>query len=287
MSRPYRTSGAGRTRAKRSSEKGMKKRNTPDWVTFPIAAARMGRRDPYRRYRTFKNKNGSRTLFIGTASSVMKSKKDANKKAEALRKDYNLLVRTIKTKRGWMNFVSPTRQRTYYRTIIPFQNFQDPTFGMDTPRLVDWLSKQPEYVADLSWQENLRRIGGDEALNTLAQLQNPEGFMGRLQKQVETEKAIATEWNQMMIDQGFAKEGELSTETATQLKESDTIFDILGINDEEPENQLNNDMFNQWFDEGLEQFPTSSQERKNKTRALEDILEEKIKSEPQTQSTPL
>ena len=279
MSRTYRPSGGG----KKSAKKGSKSMSIQGerFLNYP------GRNNPSRRYRTFKNKNGSRTLFIGTSSMEMKRKKDANKRAEALRKNYNLLVRTIKTKNGWMNFVSPTRMRIYNRTMIPFQNFQDPTFGMDTPRLVNWLSQQPEYVAELSWQENLRRIGGDEALNTLAQLQNPEGFMGRMKKQVDAEKAIATGWNQMLIDQGFAKEGELSTETATQMKESDTVFDILGITDEKPDNQLNNDMFNQWFDEGLDQFPTSSQERKNKTRALEDILEDKIASEPITQSTPL
>jgi hypothetical protein len=282
MSRAY----AARKKAKR---KVSKRNSNPFRRRTTRGLSGLLGREPmkYARFRTFKNSDGSRTVYVGDHSTVWGLKKDAVRNARNLRADWGLLVRTIPTSRGYINFVSRGRKdRRYNKTQIPFRDFQDPTFGMDTPRLVNWLSMQQEYNADLSWQENLRRIGGDEALTTLAQLQNPEGFMGRMQKQVETEKAIATGWNQMLIDQGFAEEGQLSTETATQLKESDTVFDILGIDDKK-DSKVNDDIFNQWFNEGLEEFPTSSQERKNKTRAIEDVLEDKISSEPITQSTPL
>lgn len=234
-----------------------------------------------------RNING--TVFTASPDSKHHLKRHALKNAAILRKS-GLLVRTIKAtnngKAGWLNFVGESqRKRTYFKKIIPFRDFQEPLFGIDTPRLVSYLESQEDYNPSLSWQENLRRIGGDVAIETLSELMNPELAMRKRQEAVEQEGNIATAWDQSLQLQGFkGYTGGVDVEAVTKSDPSKDIFDILGAGEiiEQPEEISS--AFDDWFASGLDDWDEGKVGMAEKTMG---ILEQQAFEETPIGATPV
>ena len=218
-----------------------------------------------------RNINGQR--FMANASYTFKSKEFAQRMAEVSRRS-GRNVRTIKTANGWLNYVSPEK---YNRTTIRWRQFDDPRLGFDTPALVAFLQQQPEYNPNFSWQQNLNMIGGAGSLDTLESILNESRTREQIQSSRQAEAAIAQGFNQFLIDDGFDVSG-LEAPMVEDVSDEDDIFTLLGIAQEEEEDNFDDDLFNDlldgWFAKGVEDVATDSEALARQTETLETLLED-------------
>tara|TARA_Y100001938_G_scaffold150015_1_gene239203 strand:+ start:80 stop:1951 length:1872 start_codon:yes stop_codon:yes gene_type:complete len=178
------------------------------------------------------------------------------------------------------------RMRYYNKTTIPWRSFTDPIFGIDTPRLVEWLQMQPEYNENLSWQENLRIIGGEGSIDTLMQIQNPEATTQQKIQANEARRALVEGFDAQLIERGFmGYEGGAGLEIE-ELDPSSDIFEILNIAEEEPEAEIM-DAWALAFEAGLTDYGESNFEKLDAAEKTEEMLQETVNETRNLAPTPI
>ena len=144
---------------------------------------------------------------------------------------FNARVVPLKSQGGYGIYVAQTKRpmrrtfnripRNYNRLAIKWRRFQDPNFGIDTGELANWLRLQDGYSENLSWQENLKQLAGQDAFNELLELTDPETAVK--ERMIGQAANIATA---MQIDNLLASEIDRGFGNANILPAPD--LDILG-----------------------------------------------------------
>ena len=144
-------------------------------------------------------------------------------------------VRIIPTASGTRLYISP-QVRSYNYERIPWRQFEG-SVGMnnvDSVALNDYLKTLPGYNPSLSWRENLRNIGGDEAIRTLDTLNNPVNEYVERQREAEANNLFAGMLDDILGESQLGIESGFDATTALavrQDKDDGFDFDFLEVND--------------------------------------------------------
>lgn len=107
-----------------------------------------------------------------TAQQIATAIRSRNELMGGRKYSYNARVVPIKSRGGYGVYIQPTK-RKYSYTRIPWRDFQDGRYGIDVVMLNSWLQNQVGHNPNLNWRENLRNIGGAEAVENLDKLMDP------------------------------------------------------------------------------------------------------------------
>jgi hypothetical protein len=183
-------------------------------------------------------------------------------------RQFNARVVPLKSQGGYGIYIAkskrPTRTfnripRNYNRLAIKWRRFQDPNFGIDTGELANWLRLQDGYNPNLSWQENLKQLAGDDAFNELLELTDPQtavqermiGQAANIATAMQIDNLLADE-----IERGFGNANLLPAPDLSSMGE-DTVDSILAESDffalAKPENlRRSEDQLKEQFGTGLD-----------------------------------
>tara|TARA_B110000858_G_scaffold194341_1_gene248563 strand:+ start:1491 stop:3308 length:1818 start_codon:yes stop_codon:yes gene_type:complete len=152
-------------------------------------------------------------------------------------------VRIIPTASGTRLYVSP-QVRSYNFERIPWRQFEGSvgTQNVDSVALNDYLKTLPGYNPALSWRENLRNIGGDEAIRTLDTLNNPVNEYVERKREVEANNLFAGMLDDILGTSELGIESGFDATTALAVREQQTDdgfdFDFLEVKDPVTGNQI-------------------------------------------------
>tara|TARA_Y100001972_G_scaffold61011_1_gene74709 strand:+ start:5398 stop:7368 length:1971 start_codon:yes stop_codon:yes gene_type:complete len=185
------------------------------------------------------------------------NKRDAERFAKALRggmylptsdplrtvrvKPFNARVVPLKSQGGYGIYVAKSKRprtfnripRDYNRLLIKWRRFTDPNFGIDTGELANWLRLQDGYNNNLSWQENLKRLAGQDAFDELLELTDPETAVKERMIGQAANIATAMQIDQLLADEigsGFGNANVLPAPDLDMLGEQ-TIDSLMRTDD--------------------------------------------------------
>lgn len=119
----------------------------------------------------------------------------------------NARVVPLKSADGYGLYINAnSRRRRYNYERVPWRNFSDSLIGVDVVAMDQWLRTQPGYNPALNWKDNLRNIGGPDAMDTLRTLTDPATAVQQSMLEAEQAKSIARQLDNLLvgeIESGF------------------------------------------------------------------------------------
>ena len=192
---------------------------------------------------------GSNYKFVGLTAKNKTEAMAANQALRSMGYDARAVkIKSIGGRYGVYVRQSPTRMqrsrlgsdriftRRYNAIRFPWQSFEVPG-GIDQPALVDWMRSQPGYNTNLDWRENIRLLGGNEAVNAFNALTDVNrAVMDQALKQ-EANFTAAALLDEMLAETDFGSDAGFTPRTRQEIKEEaggGLDFDFMTVDD--PEN---------------------------------------------------
>ena len=166
----------------------------------------------------------------------------AKRARRASRGAINARVVPLKSANGYGLYVNAnSRRRRYNYVRVPFRRFSDSLIGIDVVEMDKWLRTQPGYNPALNWKDNLRNIGGPDAMRTLETLVDPATAVQESMLQATREKELARQLDNLLVEEiesGFRPDvllGMQSDEEAERRRMlgEPSIEDLLASSDPE------------------------------------------------------